>query len=112
VLTIGRRYARTRHTETGPTLNPLRACPESNGSTAQEPQDREHPAVLIARVREIQLREDLAYMALHRLAAQHELLSDVVVNRDGLRFYIVQSWDDYRVEHALYASHLWRRSGG
>jgi len=41
-----------------------------------------------------------------------ESFFSIVVNRDGLRFYIVQSWDDYRVEHALYASHLWRRIGG
>jgi TRAP-type C4-dicarboxylate transport system substrate-binding protein len=41
-----------------------------------------------------------------------ESFFSVVVNREGLRFYIVQSWDDYRVEHALYASHVWRRIGG
>jgi hypothetical protein len=47
------------------------------------------------------------------LAGQiEESFFSVVVNRDGLRFYIVQSWDDYRVEHALYASHLWQRIGG
>jgi hypothetical protein len=41
-----------------------------------------------------------------------ESFFSAVVNREGLRFYIVQSWDDYRVEHALYASHLWQRIGG
>jgi TRAP-type C4-dicarboxylate transport system substrate-binding protein len=41
-----------------------------------------------------------------------ESFFSVVVNRDGLRFYIVQSWDDYRREHALYASHVWQRIGG
>jgi TRAP-type C4-dicarboxylate transport system substrate-binding protein len=41
-----------------------------------------------------------------------ESFFSVVVNRDGLRFYIVQSWDDYRREHALYASHSWQRIGG
>jgi TRAP-type C4-dicarboxylate transport system substrate-binding protein len=41
-----------------------------------------------------------------------ESFFSVVVNRAGLRFYIVQSWDDYRVEDALYASHVWQRIGG
>jgi TRAP-type C4-dicarboxylate transport system substrate-binding protein len=47
-----------------------------------------------------------------RAGQVEESFFSVVVNRDALRFYIVQSWDDYRVEHALYASHLWQRIGG
>jgi hypothetical protein len=47
-----------------------------------------------------------------RAGQVEESFFSVVVNRDGLRFYIVQSWDDYRVEHALYSSHLWQRIGG
>ena len=47
-----------------------------------------------------------------RAGQLEESFFSVVVTRDGLRFYIVQSWDDYRVEHALYASHLWQRIGG
>ena len=47
-----------------------------------------------------------------RAGQLEESFFSVVVNRDGLRFYIVQSWDDYRREHALYASHSWQRIGG
>lgn len=47
-----------------------------------------------------------------RAGQLEESFFSVVVSGDGLRFYIVQSWDDYRVERALYASHLWQRIGG
>jgi TRAP-type C4-dicarboxylate transport system substrate-binding protein len=46
-----------------------------------------------------------------RAGQLEEEFFSIVASREGLRFNVVQSWADLRVEHAIYASHLWQRIG-
>ena len=78
-FTMRLRYVRARRGETGPALNALRACTELARSVAQESQDREHAAVLVGRLGQVELGEDLTHVAFDGLAAEHELLGDALV---------------------------------
>ncbi len=46
-----------------------------------------------------------------RAGQLEEEFFSIVASPTGLRFNVVQSWADLRVERAIYASHLWQRIG-
>jgi TRAP-type C4-dicarboxylate transport system substrate-binding protein len=47
----------------------------------------------------------------YRAGQLEESFFSIVATSAGLRFFVVQSWDNFGVEEALYASHVWRRIG-
>jgi TRAP-type C4-dicarboxylate transport system substrate-binding protein len=46
-----------------------------------------------------------------RAGQLEEEFFSITASREGLRFDVVQSWADLRVEQALYGSHVWQRIG-